>query len=194
MLPPHVRAELRLIAEFLASAKTATVAAALTKLRKAKTLEPAVGQPSIDEFLTAIAPLEKFAELYAKPAFAKDLQSLVVFLRTFARFGLRSFVEDAIKILTWTPPPPPILKENVVERHLRSLEDALGNSRAFSAAYRVLDTDTDVGKLELEALTKRFVGKASSSRSAALKKIWARHHALVAFKAKTESRAGRSAA
>jgi hypothetical protein len=135
-----------------------------------------------------------FTELYAKPPFAKDLQSVVVFLRAFSQSELRSVVDDAIGILTCTPPPPPTLKEHVVERHLLSLEEALGNSPAFSAAYRLLESDPEVGKLELAALSKRFTGKASSSRTAALKRIWARHHALMTFKAKSESRAGRSAA
>ncbi len=194
MLPTSDAAELRAVAELFAASKSATVAATLARMRKVATFAPAVGQPSVGDLLIAIAPLAKFAELYAKPAFAKDLQSVASFLRGFSHSGLRSFVDDAIGILNLTAPPRPTPKEEVVERHVRRLEETLGDDPAFSAAYRGLDGDPDVGKLEIAAIAKRFTGKPAASRSTALKKIWARHHVLTAFDAKSQSRAGRSAA
>jgi hypothetical protein len=194
MLPTSAAAELRALSEVFAASKGATVAATLAKVQKAGTFAPVVGQPSVGDLLMAIAPLAKFSELYAKPAFAKDLQSVMEFLRGFSGSRLRPLVEDAVGILNWTAPPPPTPKEEVVERHLRRLQETLGNDPAFSAAYKGLDGDPDVGKLEIAAIAKRFTGKPAGSRSVALKKIWARHHVLRAFDAKSQSRDGRSAA
>lgn len=193
LLAPTDAAQLRIIAELFASSTAATVAATLTKLRKARTFSPAAGQPAIADVLTAQRAFAEFMSVYGKPAFAKDLQATTAFLQGFSQAGVRSFVDDAVAVLTRPTPPPAVLREEVVERHLRRLEQTLGDDSAFSAAYRELDQDPDVGKLEIAALTKRFTDMAAKSRPVALKKIWARHHALLSSRAKSESRAGRSA-
>ncbi|MGE0851853.1 MAG: hypothetical protein AB7O44_19865 [Hyphomicrobiaceae bacterium] len=90
--------------------------------------------------------------------------------------------------------PKPAPKEDVVRRHLWQLEQTLGDDPAFKIAYNALDHDPEVGALEIAELAKRFTEQATKSRPAALKKIWARHHKLMTFKAKPQSRDGRSAA
>ena len=120
---------------------------------------------------------------------------LTGFLRRFGKAGLRPLVDEAIKRLSEPPGrSKATLKEDVVQRHLDRLKQALGNNSTFTAAYNELEHDTEVGKLEIAELAKRFTETNVKSRAVALKKIWARHHNLMSFRAKSESRDGRSAA
>ena len=193
LLAPTAGDQLRAIAELFASSPTTTVAATLTKLRKARTFAPVDGQPAIGNVLTAISPLAEFMKAYGKPAFTKDLQTTTAFIQGFSQAGVRSFVDDARAVLTAPTPQRPTLKEEVVQRHLSRLEQTLGDDPSFSAAYKELEHDPDVGNLEIAALVKRFTDVSSKSRPAALKKIWARHHSLLTARAKSAARDGRGA-
>jgi len=158
-------------------------------------LTPATVGPTVGEALTVIAPMHEFVRLYGKPSLAKDLDSVTVLLQRFSPAGMRTFVDEAIAALRKpTTRPKPMPKEDVVQRHLRQLQQTLGNDPAFRVAYDELDHDPEVGALEIADLAKRFTEQTAKSRPAALKKIWARHHKLMSFKAKSESRDGRSAA
>jgi hypothetical protein len=185
--------QLLALAGLFDSSPAASVAATVTKLKKANSFGPIPGRPALGDLLTALSPVAEFITLYGKPALGKDLQAVSVFLQGFAKTSVRSFVDEGAVALTRITPPTPTLNEEVVERHLRRLEQTLGDDPAFSAAYKELDRDPDLGKLEIAALAKRFSDTSAKSRPAALKKIWARHHALMTSKAKSESRAGRSA-
>jgi hypothetical protein len=193
LLAPTDAVQLRIVVELFASSPAATVTTTLTKLRKARTFSPAAGHPAIADVLTALKPLTEFVVLYGKPTFTKDLQATTTFLQGFPLAAVRTFVDDAVAVLTSPTPPPAVLREEVVERHLRRLEQTLGDDPGFSAAYRELDHDPTVGALEIAALVKRFTDTAPKSRAAALKKILARHRSLLSSKMKSESRAGRSA-
>ena len=193
LLPAHDAAQLRIIAELFAASTAATVAATLAKLRKARTFSPPAGQPAMADVLTALKPLADFLSAYGKPAVAKDLQAAATFFQGFSQASVRNFVDEAVAVASRTAPPRPTLNEEVVERHLRRLEQTLGDDPAFTAAYREMDQDPAVGTLEIAALTKRFTDTAVKSRSAALKKILTRHRSLLSSRAKSESRAGRSA-
>jgi hypothetical protein len=185
--------QLRALAGLFDASPAATVAATLMKLKKARAFSPTPGKPELGGLLTALSPVAEFVGLYGRPPLAKDLQAVSIFLQDFAKTSVRSFVDEGAVALTVTTPPTPTLKEEVVERHLRRLEQTLGDDPAFSAAYKELDHDPDLGKLEIAALAKRFTDTSPKSRPAALKKIWARHRSLMTSKAKSESRAGRSA-
>jgi hypothetical protein len=180
LLAPTDAVQLRIVVELFASSPAATVTTTLTKLRKARTFSPAAGHPAIADVLTALKPLTEFVVLYGKPTFTKDLQATTTFLQGFPLAAVRTFVDDAVAVLTSPTPPPAVLREEVVERHLRRLEQTLGD-------------DPTVGALEIAALVKRFTDTAPKSRAAALKKILARHRSLLSSKMKSESRAGRSA-
>jgi hypothetical protein len=194
MMPPEDAISLRTLAHLFSSSPSPTVAATLTRLSKA-TLAPARVGPSVDQALRTFAPLNSFVRSYGKPSLAKDLEAVVAFLRPFSQGGLGSLVDEAKAALSKpTGKPKPTLREDVVQRHLRHLEQTLGNDPAFMAAYSEVDRDPEVGKLEIAELARRFTKNAAKSRQAALKKIWARHHALMTFRAKSESRDGRSAA
>ena len=194
VLAPADATHLRALAELFATSPSPTVAATLTRLSKA-TLAPATIGKTVGEALRAFAPLYDFVRHYGKPSLARDFEAVTAFLGRFSQAGVRPFVDEARAALSKpAAKPKPTLREDVVQRHLRHLEQTLGNDPAFTAAYRALDHDPDVGKLEIAELARRFTEKAAKSRPAALKKIWARHHTLMTFKAKSESRDGRSAA
>jgi hypothetical protein len=119
--------------------------------------------------------------------------AMIAFLLKHSDSDINSFAQLAVTALA-SPAKHTDIKEDVVARHLLLLENALGNDAAFTAAYNTLEQHGDVGKLEIAAIAKRFTDTNPKSRPAALKKIWARHHSLVTFDAKSRSRDGRSAA
>jgi hypothetical protein len=191
---PNVAVHLRALAELCASSPLATVAATVTRLSKVG-LSPAEEGSTVAEALEAVAPLQKFLSQYGNGSLAKDFAVLIGFLQRFPKAGVRPLVDEAIRRLSEPQgKPKPPLNEDVVQRHLRHLEQGLGNELAFTAAYKELEQDSEVGKLEIAELAKRFTETNAKSRSAALKKIWARHHTKMSFKAKSDSRDGRSAA
>lgn len=187
-------ANLMALADVFAASPAATVAATLTRLAKAG-LNPLFGRPVVGEVVLRLGSLGDFVEGYGKPAFAKDLRAVLLFLQRFAPLSFTSFAREAIAALNRaTIQPVPVANEAVVQRHLRQLEQALGNNEAFTAAYNELECDPAVGKPEITDLAKRFTDRVVKSRAPALKKIWARHSSLMGLKGKSESRVGRSAA
>jgi len=194
VLAPADAAHLRALAELFASSRSPTVTATVTRLSKAK-LAPATIGTTVGEALKVIAPLHDFVRHYGKPGLAKDFEAVAVFLGRFSQAGVRPFVDEARAALSKPAgKQKPTMREDVVERHLRHLEQTLGNDHAFTAAYHGLERDPEVGKLEIAELARRFTDHTAKSRPVALKRIWARHHSLMTFKAKSESRDGRSAA
>jgi hypothetical protein len=188
-------ANLTLLAEVFAASSAATVAATLTRLGKAGLTPSIEGHLAVGEAVLRLGNLVNFLKDYGKPAFARDLCAVLLFLQRFEDADLASFASEAIAALTRpTAAPVPVLNEAVVQKHLHQLEQALGNNEAFSAAYNELERDPEVGKLEIADLAKRFTDRAVKSRAPALKKIWARHSSLMSLKGKSESRVGRSAA
>src|SRR5262249_14950216 len=115
-------------------------------------------------------------------------------LHRFSEAGVQQFVEKAAAALNKSTRLTPTLRDDVVQRHLRRLEQTLGDDAAFTSAFHELDHDPEVGKLEIAELAKRFTQTGAKTRAAALKKIWSRHHTLMTFEAKSKSRDGRSAA
>jgi hypothetical protein len=194
VLSPAVAADLRALGDLFASSPSPTVAATLTRLSKATLAPPTIGI-TVGEALGAIAPMYDFVKHYGKPSLARDFEAVIAFLGRFSQAGVRPFVDEARAALSKPAgKQKPTMREDVVQRHLRHLEQTLGNDPAFTAAYHGLERDPQVGKLEIAELARRFTGHAAKSRPVALKRIWARHHSLMTFKAKSESRDGRSAA
>jgi hypothetical protein len=186
--------QLRALAELFASSPLPTVAATVSRLSKAE-LSPMPDEATVGEAMKALEPLREFIRLYGKPSLASDIDVLIDFLRRFPAAGVRSLVTESVAALGRPArKPKAAMKEDVVLRHLGRLEQTLGNDLTFTGAYNELENDAEVGKLEIAELAKRFTEAAAKSRAAALKKIWARHHTLMSFRAKSESRDGRSAA
>jgi len=87
----------------------------------------------------------------------------------------------------------PDLREHLVARYSRLLEQALGDDVGFSDACRTMEADQDMRAMEVIALAKRFAFASVKSRPAALRKIQGRHQALMTSRAKTKATGGRLA-
>jgi len=182
----------RALAEVFAASPAATVAATVKRLTG---IHPAPSTPSIAQSLNVFAALLEFVRSYGKQGLSKDLDTVMMLLKRFPQAGISQFVDEAVAALSKPAAKPKReLKEHVVLYYLGRLEETLGDDTGFTIFFNDLEHDPEAGKLEVIELAKRFTEAASKSRAAALKKIWARHHALVTLNAKSQSRDGRSAA
>jgi hypothetical protein len=84
------------------------------------------------------------------------------------------------------------VRDEIVARYLRRLEESLGDDQGFNEVFHTLEGD-DVTGPEMILIAKRFSNAASRSRPAALKKIRMRHQAIIVDRAKSAATAGRIA-
>lgn len=177
----------------LKEAKSTTIAALHKKLSKLPISE-LPGSPSSAALVEALAPMLALLDAAGKPAVAKDLRVL------FSLFALAPSSSASALLGAWhselarPTATKPTAKQEVVDRHVSALEGALGNDPEFRLACQRIDADGDVGPLEISAISQHVVMQKIKSKAAALKKIWARHHSVMASKSKLETRDGRSAA
>lgn len=177
----------------LKDAKSTTIAALHKKLSKVPTLKQS-GMPSSEALLQAVAPVLTLLDAAGKPAVAKDLRvvfSLFALAPSEGASALLGLWRSELKRPTATKPTA---KMDVVDRHVSALEASLGNDPEFRAACQRFDADSEAGPLEVAAISHLIVMQKIKSKAAALKKIWARHHSVMASKSKLDTRDGRSAA
>ena len=108
-----IAGQVRIICELFAASTAATVSTTLTKLRKARTL-PAAGHPSISELLMALNHSRISLSSMASPPSQRIFRPYD-FLQGFPLAAVRSFVDDAVAVLTRPAPPPAVLREEVVD-------------------------------------------------------------------------------
>jgi hypothetical protein len=180
-------------------APSSKVADLLSKLEKAVPTA-SEGSPYLSEASDIVTALAGFLNGRSKAPLVADLRLISGFLGRHERLQLPSLIAEASSALT--KPVKPVkpakavvpLRQDLVARYSRRLEEALGDENGFASTFRELSSDTEVGKLEAAAIAKTFAGASGATKVAALKKIWARHHNLMTFRAKSQSRDGRSAA
>lgn len=85
------------------------------------------------------------------------------------------------------------IRPDVVRPFVDQLKNNLGDAN-FTKPYDELKNGKQITREELIAIARTFTVRKPSTRPTALKAIWARHHALLEAKAKSEATAGRSAA
>jgi hypothetical protein len=195
---PHAPpvAAIRNLASVFETAPAVPVAA-LVKRLGAKDLHLVSGSPTLGDIAHVFAPLQLFLTGHAKAAIVADLKLVGSFLTSNAHVGIKSLLQHAPQALAppaRTVPASQPLREDLVVKYLRRLEDARADDPRFMTVYHELSTDPEIGKLEAVALAKRFAGSPATARAAALKKLLSHHRALMTFRAKSESRDGRSAA
>ncbi|WP_155831252.1 MULTISPECIES: hypothetical protein [unclassified Hyphomicrobium] len=78
-------------------------------------------------------------------------------------------------------------------KYSRRLEEALGDEEGFNAIYAAIESDKELNAAEISAIAKKFTSASPKSRPAALKKILARHQAIMTSRAKSAATAGRIA-
>jgi hypothetical protein len=175
-------------------APAATVASLLKRL-SARPLDLAAGSPSLSDVASVLEALQTFLGGHAKAGILADLKLAEDLLRVNARAGVSALVEYAPGALTSPVRAKPApLREDLVEQYLQRLQDARSDDPRFMNVYNELASNPDIGKFEAAALAKRFAGSPATARAAALKKLLNHHRALMTFRAKAESRDGRSAA
>jgi len=187
----HVAGLRDLACVFDLAPEAATVAQVVKRL-KAAHLDLSPGSPSLGDLVHVFGPAQKFLSTYGKQSVVADIKTVHEFLQSTMHGSVKALLAQAPQ--TVTPPPPPQLREDVVERYLPRLEGAGSDSLKFMLIWNEIAADPDVGKLEAVALAKRFTGASPATKPAALNKLRSHHRALMTLKAKSESRAGRSAA
>ena len=186
-------ASLQQLAAVFEVAPTATVADAIKKL-SAATVNLLAGYPSVHQPALILAELSTFLTGQAKAAFLTDLSTVGAFLKLHSATSVDGLIEAAKISLVRTAPVDTPLRDDLIEKYARQLDIALGDEAGFVSLFKEISENSAIRKHEAAELAKRFTGKPAASKPAAMKKIWARHHNLMTFRAKAESRAGRSAA
>jgi len=190
----HTETAIRMLATIFDVAPTATVADVLKRLSAVGT-ELGGGHPTIQASLTIVRQLHNLMTGQAKATLLGDISALEAFLVEHSNVGLAQLADAAPRVLAkpskkQTAP----VRNDLVTKYTQRLEEALGDEQGFVTAYKELESDTNVGKLEAAAIAKAFTGNAGATKPAAMKKIWARHHNLMTLRAKSQARDGRSAA
>ena len=184
---------LKQIASLFEIAPTASVASAIKKLETGKLSLPN-GSPSLHYPALVLAELGKFMAGCGKPAFVADIVTVERFLTARGSASIAGLLETAPSVLLKPAKAVPIVRHDLIDHYARRLEEALGDQPGFVTLFNEMSGNPDVGKLEAAEIAKRFTGKSAASKGPAMKRIWARHHNLMTFRAKAESRDGRSAA
>lgn len=176
----------------LACAPTLSVSQLSKKLAKISANEPSSAAIEVGKISVLCDALISFLRSTGKPAVVRELQEL-----SAALGSLRSVNPEDLAARPASPKrqsrPSPSLRTDLVQMHLRLLEQSLGDDVGFTSAFRALETDANLGTSEFVSLAKQFSFASTKSKSAALKKIWARHQALMTSRAKAAATAGRIA-
>ncbi len=180
--------------KLLSSSSDTTVAQFAKNLDKLKVSAPASPSGEIGEIVAFSEILAAFLERAGKTPLLKDVRLLASSLKSHKLLNadeLVAAIGAASSPARRQIPGPP--KADIVLAHFRLLEQSLGDDAGFTSAFRALEGDPNVGTPELVALAKQFSFAAVKSKAAALKKIWARHQALMTSRAKAAATAGRIA-
>ncbi len=169
-------------------------------LAKAVNVAPSQGRADYSEVKNLCLFLEALTLLLADQAKAStiaEVSELTSALRRRSTSDLAMLCEDLSKpkkhAKTSKPKNTAPLRDEVVLRYSRRLEEALGDDEGFNSAFSALESDDELSVGEVTAIAKKFTNSAPKSRPAALKKIFARHHAIMVSRAKSAATAGRIA-
>ena len=156
--------------------------------------------PRIDVIVRELSAIMRWLNPIAKKALIDDLNAVRVALEPLGRYSLSGLVSATSARLQAQAAKPArsrssgAINAQVVERHLRSLEDAFGDETAFRKAYEDLTSDVSVKLPEAKRLAKEFAKASAASKGKALKLIWGRHASLMESRAKAAATGGRTAA
>jgi hypothetical protein len=141
----------------------------------------------------------KFATQISSIKFAALLDTLISLLERSESASVDAFVAGAVAKLnapigrsrTKRMNIPP--REDLVRQYVARLEAQLGEDE-FQKVFRELSDESVLTTGEVLAIARAFTGDKPRTAPKALQAIWNRHRTLLGFKAKSASRAGRSAA
>lgn len=179
--------------------KYANVASVPALTKKIATIEPPHDGQTDNTVEMAIDDLAALASLLKQSGAtgaSKDIEAIRASLQAKRHLSLQvllAHISLAAPKSTRAKAPPKQIAADVVERHIRLLEQALGDDAGFNTAMTNLETDPSVTTGELAAIAKRFAFATTKTRAAALKKIYSRHEALMTSRARSSATAGRVA-
>jgi hypothetical protein len=147
---------------------------------------------------TVISAYSDLTKALGKAPIAAKLDSISATLRS--RDG--TFIEDLGFAIESLPAPKAkainvaaqaVTNEALVTKYNKLLDQALGDDPGFQAIIARLTSDPEMTSAEMIALAKRFTATSTKTKPAALKKISARHTAIMSSRARTAATGGRSA-
>lgn len=130
-----------------------------------------------------------------KPAVVKDLETIARALDSHSKSDFATLLESVSKpaIRKGKAAAPLPIRQDIVLRYVRRLEEALGDDSGFQSIFAALETDKDVSAAEIVAIAKAFANSRAKGRNPALKNIFSRHQAIMISRAKSAATAGRIA-
>jgi hypothetical protein len=170
-----------------------TVASTAAKLSKVESQSTGEYDASWGPALDYLQPIVRMFAPYGKPAVAKDLKCLVELFSPKRHLAVSSFSKAAVDIGVAPAKLAVPIRIDVVQKYNRLLERALGDDAGFNEALSEIEDPKNVSTSEVIALAKQFALASAKSRAAALKKIRARHEALLVGRAKSAATGGRVA-
>ena len=173
-----------------------TVADLAKRLKDMEVPSDRLGGANVGAVVKVLPQLRNFLSAVGKPAM-KDVDMLLALLQRHHAVSVNTFVAGAVDTLSRIPVKKSshklAVREDLVDRYLRRLEDALGDAPGFARVFAQLSADAEMKTGELKSLSRRFALGAGQNREAALKKIYARHQALMTSRARSAATAGRIA-
>lgn len=194
--PNAASEQVRKFASIFASLPNSTVAATIKRLGSAE-IETSGREPNLGGLASTMRVLRESLSNVAKAGFLTDLKHAEAFLQTHSSVDLDRLTEVAPSILSATSGRSQAttpLRQDLIDEYAERLEAALADENIFCRVYDQLSEDRNVGKREAVAIAKILTQSAARSKADAMKKIMNRHRSLMTFRAKSDSRAGRSAA
>lgn len=191
-------AQIDRLADVFAASPEKTMAATLKKLSGLQ-ITNAEYSSELASLSTFLKEIEAFLVSASAAKCASQLTSFRLLLSKQPPMSVDSFAEAAIALLTKPKPSSKRpkaaaqVRDDLVLRYARHLEECLGDE-GFQAVYDELAKGGGATGVEIVQIARKFTSEKPNSRPKALKAIWNRHHTLMTFRAKAESRAGRSAA
>lgn len=155
-----------------------------------------------DENLMTTSVLEKFKEFLSKRdrrSAGRDFTALKGLEAQQPGLSISRFVDVVLASLASNETPGKqeslAMDQQQIEQFVSDLEASYKEPESFSKVFEKLKS-TSVRREEVVEIASRFMGKMakSASKQAALKRIWARHEALMDNRAKRRAFGGRTAA
>lgn len=153
------------------------------------------GSPGWLEFIEAVRPFASILDRVGKAGVRRDFYTLLRFGSDPTHMTIRSFLDSIHQ--AFSPDRPRARDgETLVDAYVRALQSAKHDEKRFPMIFAELINDKQIGKDDLVDIASKFAFKMSKSttRKAALERIWKIHNASEGFAVKSRAIAGKSAA
>lgn len=149
----------------------------------------------IEHLTSYLQALNALLDGQAKPAVINEMNALSAALNRHAQLSFAALLaklSSPAKAKGKKKSDLPV-RQDVVLRYCRRLEEALGDDTGFNSVFAGLEADNDLTSAEIAAIAKAFANSRATARPTALKNIFSRHQAIMVGRAKSAATAGRIA-